>query len=119
MSLTLSNDMHSTVQLAKVLPSHRLRVMGSQPRICSNSNLAYGTTVDLSRTLLDRKIISTRFPLDVVFRGPHHLAGLRGRVDLIATLRCPDLAAGGHNITKTGVTAWGYQATPASSNYTL
>jgi hypothetical protein len=69
--------------------------------------------------LVDRKIISTSFPLDVVFRGPHHLAGLRGMVDLIATPRCPDLAAGAHNITKTGVTAWGYQATPASSNYTL
>jgi hypothetical protein len=40
-------------------------------------------------------------------------------VDLIATPHCHDLAAGGHNITKTGVTAWGYQATPASSNYTL
>ena len=119
MSPTLSNERHSTAQPAKVLPSHRLLVMGSQPRICSNSNLAYGTTVDLSRTLFDREIISTSFPLDVGFRGQHHLAGLRGMVDLIATPYCPDLAAGGHNITKTGVTAWGYQATPASSNYTL
>ena len=119
MNLTLSNDMHSTTQLAKVLPSHRLRVMGSQPRICSNSKLAYGTSVDLSRTLVDRKIISTSFPLDVVFRDQHHLAGLRGAVGLISTPRCRDLAAGGHSVTKTGVTAREYQATPASSNYTL
>jgi len=119
MNLTPSNDIHSMAQLVKLRPSHRLRVMGSQPRICSNSNLAYGIAVVMSVTLRNGKIITTSFPLDVVFRGQHHLAGLRGKVSLVATPRCPDLAAGGHNITKTGVTAWGYQATPASSNYTL
>lgn len=119
MSLTFFNDRHSTAQRGKLLPSHRLRVIDSQPRICSNSNPAYGTTVDPSRTLLDRKIISTRFALDVVFRGQLHLAGLRGMVELIVTPRCLDQAAGGHSIPKTGVTARGYQATPASSNYTL
>jgi hypothetical protein len=119
MSPTLSNEMHSMAQPVKVLPSHRLQVMGRQPRICSNSNLAYGTTVDLSRTLFDRRLLSTSFPLDVVFRGQHHLAGLQGMLDLIATPLCPDPVAGARNIIKTGVTAWGYQATPASSNYTL
>ena len=73
----------------------------------------------MSFTVCNGKIFTTSFPLDVVFRGQHHLAGSRGKVGLVATPRCPDLAAGGHNITKTGVTAWGYQATPASSNYTL
>ena len=119
MSLTLSNDMHSTTQLAKVLPSHRFRVMRSQPGIGSNSKLAYGTGVDLSLTLDNRKTPSTRFPLHVVLREQHHPAGLPVTVDLVATPRCPDLAAGGHSITQVGVTAREYQATPASSNYTL
>lgn len=118
MSITLSNDMHSTTQLVKVLPSHRLRVMGGQPRICSNSKLAYGTSVDLSLTL-NRKSISTRFPLDVVFRDQYHVAGLPARWGSSQHCAAATLATSGHSVTKIGVTAREYQATPASSNYTL
>jgi hypothetical protein len=77
MNLTPPHDKHSTTQLAKVLPSHPLRVMEIQPKIGNNSNLAYGTSVDLSPTF-NRKTILTSFPLDVVFRDQYHLAGRGG-----------------------------------------
>jgi hypothetical protein len=117
-SLTLSDDKASTTQLAEALPSGS-PVMDSPTRKGSNGNPAYRNGVDFSLTLLNGSVVSMSFPPDVAFRGQHHLAGLRGAVGLAATFRCSDMAAGGHDVAKTSVTTWGYQATPTSSNCTL